>query len=110
MVYVMLLGYLQRRRFEREAAARGVALEGSSTMLGAAVRLALAAAIAASLGLVVRAYVVRWLPGTQVTTILSRAALLCTFGIAAYGFGAWLLGVGEISELKNVLRRKLGFR
>lgn len=110
MAYVMLLGYLQRRRFEREAAVRGVALESSSKMLGAAIRLALAAAIAASLGLVVRAYVVQWLPGTQITTILSRAALLCAFGIATYGFGAWLFGVSEISEFRNVLLRKLGFR
>jgi hypothetical protein len=70
----------------------------------------LAAAIAASLGLVVRAYVVQWLPGTQITTILSRAALLCAFGIATYGFGAWLFGVSEINEFRNVLLRKLGFR
>lgn len=110
MVYVMLLGGLQRRRFEREAAARGVQLESSSKMLGAALHLAFAAAIAASLGLVVRAYVMQWLPGTHITTILARAALLCTFGIAAYGVLAWLFGVGEVSELKNVLLRKLGFR
>jgi putative peptidoglycan lipid II flippase len=110
MVYVMLLGWLQRRRFDREAAARGVALESSSRMLGAAVRLALAAAIATSLGLVARAYLVQWLPGTHLTTILSRAALLCTFGITAYGVLAWLFGVGEITELKSVLLRKLRFR
>ena len=110
MVYVMLLGGLQRRRFEREAAARGVQLESSSKMLGAALHLAFAAAIAASLGLVVRAYVMQWLPGTHITTILARAALLCTFGIAAYGVLTWLFGVGEVSELKNVLLRKLGFR
>jgi putative peptidoglycan lipid II flippase len=110
MVYVMLLGWLQRRRFDREAAARGVVLESSSKMLGAAVRLALAAAIATSLGLVARAHVMQWLPGTHLTTILSRAALLCTFGITAYGVLAWLFGVGEVAELKNVLLRRLRYR
>jgi putative peptidoglycan lipid II flippase len=110
MVYVMLLGWLQRRRFEREAAVRGVALERSSKMLGPALRLALAATVAASLGLVLRAHVMQWLPGTQITAILSRAAFLCTFGIAAYGAMAWLFGVGEVTEFGNVLLRKLGFR
>ncbi len=109
MVYVMLLGWLQRRRFGREATARGVALEGSSKMLGTAVRLALAAAIAASLGLVARTYVMQWLPGNHITTIMPRAALLCTLGIGAYGVLAWLFGVGEINGFKNVLLRKLRF-
>jgi putative peptidoglycan lipid II flippase len=52
MTYVMLLGWLQRRRFEQEAAAKSTTLESSQGMLGAALRLALAAAIAAGFGLI----------------------------------------------------------
>jgi putative peptidoglycan lipid II flippase len=110
MVYVVLLGWLQRRRFEREAAARGATLDNSSNMLGGALRLALAAAIAAGLGLVARAYAMQWLPGLHITTILLRAALLCTLGIVAYGILARLFGVREVAEFEHLLLRKLRFR
>ena len=49
LVYVLLLGGLQRRRFEREAAARGTALDPAPGMLS--IRLAFAAAIAIGAGL-----------------------------------------------------------
>jgi putative peptidoglycan lipid II flippase len=110
MVYVMLLGWLQRRRFEREAAARGANLDNSSNMLGGALRLALAAAIAAGLGLVARTFAMQWLPGLHITAILLRATLLCTFGIAAYGFLARLFVVSEVAEFEHILLRKLRLR
>ncbi|MGA2293332.1 murein biosynthesis integral membrane protein MurJ [Bradyrhizobium sp.] len=110
MVYVMLLGWLQRRRFEREAAARGANLDNSSNMLGGALRLALAAAIATGLGLVALTLAMQWLPGVHITAILLRATLLCTFGIAAYGFLARLFVVSEVAEFEHILLRKLRLR
>jgi putative peptidoglycan lipid II flippase len=103
MAYVMLLGWLQRRRFEREAAARGATLEGSPGMLVAALRLALAAGIAAGLGLVARPLLLQWLPDLQVTTILLRATLLCSLGTGAYLILARLLGVREVAEIGDAV-------
>ncbi len=50
VVYVLLLGWLQHRRFEREAAAKAATLDGAPGMLGAALRLAAAAGIAIGIG------------------------------------------------------------
>ena len=51
LVYVLLLGWLQHRRFEREAAAKGTTLDDVPGMLEAALRLAVAAAVAIGMGL-----------------------------------------------------------
>ncbi len=110
MAYVMLLGWLQRRRFEREAAARGATLQGSPGMLVAALRLALAAGIATGLGLAARALLLQWLPDMHVTTILLRATLLCLFGIVVYGILARLLGVREVAEFEDIVLRRLRLR
>ena len=110
MTYVMVLGRLQRRRFEREAAARGATLGGSPGMLVAALRLALAAGVATGLGVMVRSQLLQWLPGLQVLTILLRASLLCAFGIAAYGILARLLGVRELAEFEDIVLRGLRLR
>jgi putative peptidoglycan lipid II flippase len=110
MAYVMLLGWLQRRRFEREAAIRGATLQGSSGMLVAALRLALAAGIAASLGLIARAQLLQWLPDMHLTTILLRATLLCAFGTGTYVILARLLGVHEMAEIEDIVLRRLRLR
>lgn len=110
MAYVMLLGWLQRRRFEREALARGATLQGSPGMLVAALRLALAAAIATGLGLAARALLLQGLPDMHVATILLRATLLCTFGIVVYGVLARLLGVHEVAEFEDIILRWLRLR
>ena len=110
MVYVMLLGWLQRRRFEREAAARGTSLVGVRGMLGAASRLAVAAAIATGLGLLARAQLLQWLPDMRVTTVLLRGLLLCTLGIGAYAVFARALGVRELAEIQEILLRTLRLR
>jgi len=110
MTYVTVLGWLQRRRFEREAAARGATLGGSPGMLVAALRLALAAGVATGLGVMVRSQLLQWLPGLQVLTILLRASLLCAFGIAAYGILARLLGVRELAEFEDIVLRGLRLR
>lgn len=110
MVYVMLLGWLQRRRFEREAATRGTTLEGAPGMLGGALRLAAAAAVATGLGLLARAQLMHWLPGMHVATLLLRAALLCMVGVGAYAILARLFGVRELVEAEGILLRKLRLR
>jgi putative peptidoglycan lipid II flippase len=106
----MLLGWLQRRRFEQEATARGRTLESSQGMLGAALRLALAAGIAAGLGLIARGYAMQWLPGVHFATILLRATLLCTFGIAAYAILARLFGVREVARFEDIALHRLRLR
>ena len=63
LVYVLLLGGLQRRRFEREAAARGTALDPAPGMLDASIRLAFAAAIAIGAGLGFRMVLISFWPG-----------------------------------------------
>ncbi len=110
LVYVLLLGWLQYRRFVREAAIRGTTLEGVSGMLGAALGLSVAAAIAISAGLWVRDLLFQLLPGMHVVTILIRATLLCTVGIGIYLALAQLFGISELASLERLLLRRLGPR
>jgi putative peptidoglycan lipid II flippase len=105
-VYVLLLGLLQWRRFEREVAANGESLQGAG-MLGAALRMALAAGIAIGLGLLARAGLLHLLPDTHLAAVLLRAALLCVFGIGAYAGLAHLFGVRDIADLRDVLVHRL---
>ncbi len=107
LVYVMLLGWLQRRRFEREAAMKGETLRDSPGMLGAALRMAAAALLASGLGLLVRPELLQLLPGTAVVTVLVRAAFLCSFGIGTYAILAHLLRVREVTDLWRLLLRSL---
>ncbi|UGA41471.1 murein biosynthesis integral membrane protein MurJ [Bradyrhizobium quebecense] len=108
MVYVILLGWLQRRRFEKEAAARGTRLlRGSQEMLGPVLRLAAAAAIATGLGLIARTQLLSWLPDMDLATILLRATLLCMFGIGAYLGLARSFLVTDVIEFEVKLFRKL---
>jgi hypothetical protein len=51
MIYVLLLGWLQHRRFEQEAAAKGTSLHDVPGMLASALRLAVAAGLAIGVGL-----------------------------------------------------------
>ena len=106
-VYVMVLGWLQRRRFEREAAARGGTLDETSGMLGAVLRMAAAAAIAAGLGLWLRGPMLQWLPGMTLAPVLLRAVLLCGFGVSLYVALAFIFGVRDLAELKTVLAHRL---
>ncbi len=105
-VYVLLLGILQRRRFEREVAARAETLPGPG-MLGAALRMALAALLASGLGLLGRAGLLQWLPDTHLIAVLLRATLLCAFSTGAYVGLAHLLGVRDIADLCDTVWRKL---
>ena len=107
MVYVMLLGWLQRRRFEREAVARGTPLQEGQEMLRPVLRLAAAAAIATALGLVARTQLLYWLPDIHIATILLRAMLLCMFGIGTYLAVARLFSAADVIELDVKLFHRL---
>jgi len=106
-VYVALLGWLQRRRFEREAAARGTTLAETRGMLAAVSRMAAAAAIASGLALWLRGPVLHWLPGMTLAPVLLRAVLLCSLGLGMYVALAHLFGVRDLAELKTLLMHRL---
>jgi putative peptidoglycan lipid II flippase len=109
-VYVLVLGWLQRRRFEREAAAKDTTLHDVPGMLDAALRLALAAAIAIGIGLAVRVLLLQSLPGTQITVILARATVLCVVGGGIYLALARLFGIRELARFERMLVRRLRLR
>jgi putative peptidoglycan lipid II flippase len=107
LVYVLVLGWLQHRRFEREAAAKGTTLLDVPGMLEAALRLAVAAGIAVGAGLGVRILLLEFLPGVHLAVILTRAAVLCAVGVGIYLALAQLFGVRELAKLHDILRRRL---
>ena len=84
LVYVLLLGWLQYRRFEHEAAAREMTLRDVPGMLHGALRLAVAAGVAIAIGLAVRAQLLTLVPGVHLTAILIRVTVLCAVGISTY--------------------------
>jgi len=110
LLYVLLLGWLQHRRFKREAAARGATLENVPSMLGGALRLGMAAAIATVAGLLLRSVLVRHAPGAELSAILIRATLLCVGGVGVYVAAARALGITELSEIAGVLHDALGLK
>lgn len=110
LVYVFLLGWLQYRRFEREAAARGTTLHDVPGMLNGTLRLAVAAGVAIAIGLAVRAQLLEFVPGVHLTAILIRATVLCAVGIGTYVVFARILGVRELIEIEAILLRKLKLR
>jgi putative peptidoglycan lipid II flippase len=110
LVYVLLLGWLQGRRFEREAAARGQQLKNAHGMFDGAVCLAAAAVVAIVAGLAARVYLFRLLPGLHPGVILLRSSVLCALGTGAYISMARFLGVREIGDLISMLRLRLSLR
>ncbi|WP_244486074.1 murein biosynthesis integral membrane protein MurJ [Bradyrhizobium viridifuturi] len=105
VLYVMVLGWLQRRRFEREAAIRGTALDESEGMLRVTLLLAVAAVIAIGLGLLARFELLLWLPGVDAGTVLARATILCTTSLCVYIATIWLFRVHELEEIQALLWR-----
>ena len=111
LVYVLLLGWLQRRRFEREAAAGAPRSTTCPGMLDAALRLALAAGIAIGLGFAVRMALLHGCPvSTCPIAILVRATVLCAAGGAIYLALARLFGIRELEKFERMLLRRLKFR
>jgi putative peptidoglycan lipid II flippase len=110
MIYVLLLGWLQHRRFEREAAARGTTLHDVPGMLGSALRLAVAAGLAIGVGLGLRALLLQFLPGMHLALILIRATVLCSLGLGIYFALAQFFGIGELARFERLLLRRLRLR
>lgn len=110
LVYVMLLGWLQRRRFEREAKAKGASLDNVPGMLDTALRLAAATAVAIAVGLALRPMLIQLLPDNHVLAIVTRATVLCAVGLGIYIALAWVLGVKELTEVEELAIRELRSR
>ena len=109
LFYVLLLGWLQFRRFGREAAARDTTLKDVPGMLLPALKMAFAACIAIGLGLGLRNLLLGLLPGIHLSEILVRAMALCAAGLGAYLVFLWILGVRELFEVARLTLVKLGF-
>jgi putative peptidoglycan lipid II flippase len=105
--YVFLLGWLQYRRFGREAAHNGGTLADVPGLMDAVVRLGLAAAAAIGTGLAVRALLLNWLPDVLLWAVLARAIVLCLIGVGTYVAIARWLGVRELAEIEQMLLQKL---
>jgi putative peptidoglycan lipid II flippase len=106
LVYVLLLGWLQYRRFCREAIVRGVTLNDVPGMLLAALQMAIAAGIAIGAGWGVRVWLLGLLPGVHVIAISTRAVTLCAVGVGIYLMLLRLLGVHELTAIASWVTRK----
>jgi len=110
LVYVLLLGWLQRLRFEKEAAAKGTTLNGAPSMVKAVLIFGGAAGIAIDAGLGVRIILLQFLPGMHPIVILIRATVVCLVGVSIYFWVARIFRVRELAELERTLMRKLRVR
>jgi putative peptidoglycan lipid II flippase len=106
LTYVLLLGWLQFRRFEREAHARGATLKDTPGMIGAALQMAAAACIAIGAGWGVRILLFRWLPGVHLVEIVTRATVLCGVGGGIYLVCLRIFGVHELAEVERLAARR----
>jgi putative peptidoglycan lipid II flippase len=106
LVYVLLLGWLQRRRFEKEAAVKGTTLSGAPSMLKAALIFGGAAGIAIDAGLGLRIMLLQLLPGMHPVVILTRATVACVVGVGIYFSVARFFRIRELAELERMLMRR----
>jgi putative peptidoglycan lipid II flippase len=106
LVYVLLLGWLQYRRFSREATARADSLDRVHGMLGPTLRMALACAVAIIAGLVIRSVLPQFLLRMDFHVILLRSGMLCFVGLGIYLVIARLLRIDELSEVQGLIARK----
>jgi putative peptidoglycan lipid II flippase len=108
--YVLLLGWLQYRRFSREAAARADSLDRVCGMFGPALRMAFACAAAIVGGLVMRFLLPQFLLGMDLFFVLLRSGILCLVGLGMYLIIARLLRIQELSEIQQLISRKLNHK
>jgi putative peptidoglycan lipid II flippase len=106
LVYVLLLGWLQYRRFSREATARADSLDRVHGMLGPALRMACACACAIIGGLVTRSVLPQFLLRMDFYVVLLRSGVLCLVGLSIYLAIARLLKIDELSEVRALIARK----
>jgi putative peptidoglycan lipid II flippase len=107
LIYVFLLGWLQYRHFRREMLLKGGTLEDAPSMLDAALRLGLAAAVAITAGLTLRSLLLDLLPDVRLWAILVRGSVLGLVGMGSYIAVARWLGVRELVEIERVLLHKI---
>ena len=107
LVYVLLLGWLQYRRFRREAAAREDSLDRVHGMLGPALRMAIACAIAIAGGFLIRSLLPQFLLRMDVFVVLMRGGIVCVTGVGIYFLIAWLLRIQELWEMRRLLSWKV---
>jgi putative peptidoglycan lipid II flippase len=110
LFYVLVLGWLQYLRFSREAAAKGDRLDRVSGILSPALRMALACGGAIGGGLVLRLSLPHFLSSMDLYIVVLRSAVLCFVGLGTYLVLARLLRIQELSEVKELIKRKFGNR
>jgi putative peptidoglycan lipid II flippase len=97
LFYVLVLGWLQYLRFSREAAAKGDRLDRVS---GGAI----------GGGLVLRLSLPHFLSSMDLYIVVLRSAVLCFVGLGTYLVLARLLRIQELSEVKELIKRKFSNR
>jgi putative peptidoglycan lipid II flippase len=107
LTYVGVLGWLQRRRFSREAALRGDRLDRVGGFLSASLCMAFATGVAIGGGLAIRLLLPRVLLNMDFFIVLLRSVILCGFGLGIYVFVARQLGVREFAEVEGMFVRRL---
>jgi len=101
LVYVLLLGWLQYRRFNCEAAARGDDLNRVYGMLDPALRMAFACCVAMGGGYLIRLLLPQFFLRMDFCVLLLRSGMLCLIGLGIYLITARLLGIHELSEVQH---------
>jgi putative peptidoglycan lipid II flippase len=107
LMYVTVLGWLQRRRFRREAATEGDRLDRVSGFLRASLSMAFATGVAIAGGLVTRRVLPHVLLNMDFFIVVLRSLILCGIGLGLYVFVARQLGVREFAEVEGMLVRRL---
>ncbi len=105
VTYVLLLRWLQYRRFSREALARADSLDRVYGMLDPALRMAFACVAAIAGGLLFRFLLPQFLLRMDFYVVLLRSGMLCLVGVSIYLLIARLLGIHELSELQHLIGR-----
>jgi putative peptidoglycan lipid II flippase len=107
LTYVAVLGWLQRRRFRREAATQGDRLDRVSGFLRASLSMAFATGVAIAAGLVTRRVLPHVLLSMDFFIVVLRGLILCGIGLGLYVFVARQLGVRELAEVEGMLVHRL---
>jgi putative peptidoglycan lipid II flippase len=105
LVYVLLLGWLQYRRFACEAAARGDNLDRVYGMLDSAIRMAFACCVAIGGGHLTRLFLPQFFLRMDFYVVLLRGGMLCLIGLGIYLTTTRLLGIHELSEVEALDRK-----
>lgn len=106
-IYVFVLGWLEHRRFQQEAAAQNTDLAAAPSILWGSLQMASAAAIAIGAGLLGRFVLVQFLPGLSLVEVIARATVLCSLGLVIYYASSTVFGLHEAKYLTELAGSKL---